>query len=339
MFLLCGIYLILETFFCEGHNVRFILLFLLAIGCSDNSLVHTVIEKEGSYPDIDDMAVTIEENVTIIEDTAPDYEDIWVDHFYQPSQTDGVDIIWVIDPSGSMNSHQTRLMQGIGAMMTALPSADWRLAIIPADHRFSKDEDQFPLVPGDTALDAENMYLASKKGAFEAGFDALYAYIMENDYSLTWMRHDAALLVVFVSDEQEQSNVYFSQVNKFLSWITSYRNNVYLASIVNLPQADTLCPHQSTWDGTRYIDATNYFGGQVIDICSEDWTAGVQDASTQIEPYEYWDLTYTPLDQNFIFVFVNGMVYNDWHYEPSENRIYFDVLPDGNSLVEITYNY
>jgi len=200
--------------------VRFILLFLLAVSCSDNSLVHTVIEKEGSYPDIDDMAVTIEENVTIIEDTAPDYEDIWVDHFYQPSQTDGVDIIWVIDPSGSMNSHQARLMQGIGAMMTALPSADWRLAIISADHRFSKDEDQFPLVPGDTALDAENMYLASKKGGYEAGFDALYAYVMENDYSLTWMRHDAALLVVFVSDEQEQSNVYFSQVNQFLSWIT-----------------------------------------------------------------------------------------------------------------------
>ena len=140
----------------------------------------------------------------------------------------------------------------------------------------------------------------------QAGFDALYAYIMENDYSLTWMRHVAALLVVFVSDEQEQSNVYFSQVNQFLSWVTSYRNNVYLASIVNLPQADTLCPHQATWDGTRYIDATNYLGGQIIDICSEDWTAGVQDASTQIEPYEYWELTHVPLDENFIFVFVDG---------------------------------
>ena len=91
--------------------------------------------------------------------------------------------------------------------------------------------------------------------------------------------------------------------------------------------------------GTRYIDATNYFGGQVIDICSEDWTAGVQDASNQIEPYEYWDLSHTPLDQNFIFVFVDGQIYTDWHYEPSENRVYFDILPTGNSLVEITYNY
>lgn len=319
--------------------MRLILLFLLSLSCSDSSLVHTIIEKEGSYPDIDDMAVTIEENITIIEDTAPDYEDIWVDHFYQPSQSDGVDILWVIDPSGSMVRHQPLLMQGIGAMMSALPAADWRLAIIPSDHRFSKDEDQFPLVPGDTVADAENMYLASKKGAFEAGFDALYAYIMENDYSLTWMRHDAALLVVFVSDEQEQSNVYFSQVNQFLAWVTSYRQNVYVASIVNLHPDDSECNNTPMHHGTRYIDATNYFGGQVIDICSEDWTAGVQDASNQIEPYEYWDLSHTPLDQNFIFVFVDGQIYTDWHYEPSENRVYFDILPTGNSLVEITYNY
>ena len=151
------------------------------------------------------MVVTIEEDITIIEDTDPDYEDIWVDHFYQPSESNGVDIIWVIDPSGSMNSHQQRLMTGIGAMMGALPAADWRLAIIPSDYRFSKQEAQFPLVPGDTVLDAENMYLSSKKGALEAGFDALYSYVMENDYSLTWMRHDAALLVVFVSDEQNNS--------------------------------------------------------------------------------------------------------------------------------------
>ena len=162
---------------------------------------------------------------------------------------------------------------------------------------------------------------------------------MENDYSLTWMRHDAALLVVFVSDEQEQSNVYFSQVNQFVSWITTYRNNVYLASIVNMHPDDSICNYNTTYHGTRYIDATNYFGGQLIDICSEDWTAGVSAASNQIEPHEYWDLTHTPLHTDYIFVFVNGVLFHDWHYDANENRIYFDTIPAGNSLVEISYNY
>jgi len=322
--------------------MRFIfLLFLLLFSCSDNMLskTTTIVEKVGTYPDIEDVGVIVNEEVTIIEDTAPDYEDIWVEHFYQPSTTDGIDIIWVIDPSGSMMSHQQRLLAGIDAMLNALPPTNWRLAIISTDLYWSKQENQFPLIPGDTVSDAETMYLASRKGTKEAGFDALYAYIMENDYSPTWLRHDAALLVVFVSDEPEQSNVYFPQTSQFLSWITSYRQNTYVASIVNLHPDQSLCNQIEYNEGVKYISAANYFSGQVIDICSTDWSSGVQDASTQIEPYEYWDLAHTPLDKNFIFVFVDGQLFSDWYYESSENRVYFNVLPPGNSLVEITYNY
>ena len=36
----------------------------------------------------------------------------------------------------------------------------------------------------------------------EAGFDALYAYLVENSYNQSWLRPDAGLLVVFVSDEE-----------------------------------------------------------------------------------------------------------------------------------------
>ena len=48
--------------------------------------------------------------------------------------------MWVIDPSGSMNQHQTRLLAGIDAMMQALPASGWRLAIIPSDWRFAEQE-------------------------------------------------------------------------------------------------------------------------------------------------------------------------------------------------------
>lgn len=321
--------------------MRFIfLLFIAFFSCSDNMLSKavTTVERVGEYPDIEDMAVTIEQNVTI-EDTAPDYEDIWVDHFYQPSVVDGVDIIWVIDPSGSMASHQQRLISGIEAMMNALPPTNWRLAIISSDNVFSRQEDQFPLVPGDDAADAETMYIASRRGHKEAGFDALYSYVVENDYSLTWLRNDAALLVVFVSDEPEQSYNNYPATSDFLAWLTSYRQNTYVASIVNLNPDVSLCNIIPSHEGVRYMEAANYFNGQIIDICSTDWSSGVQDASTQIEPHEYWDLSRTPLDSNFIFVFVNGQSYTDWYYEPSENRVYFNVLPPGNSLVEITYNY
>ena len=165
---------------------------------SDHLLAYKVVETETVHAQ--DIYVYIEN-----EDTGFDGAPIWVDSFVQPSSVNGVDILWVIDPSGSMNSHQTRVLNGIDLMMQALPPMGWRLSIIPSDYRFSEQEQQFPLVPGDTYQMAESMYLQSKQGGLEAGFDAVYGYMVNNTYSSTWMRNDAALLIVFVSDEKELS--------------------------------------------------------------------------------------------------------------------------------------
>ena len=52
---------------------------------------------------------------------------VWVDSFVQVMAVDGVDIVWVIDTSGSMNDYQTQLLAGIEHMMNALPESGWRL--------------------------------------------------------------------------------------------------------------------------------------------------------------------------------------------------------------------
>ena len=40
-----------------------------------------------------------------------------------------------------------------------------------------------------------------------------------------------------------------------------------------------------------------------------------------------------------IYVFVDGYEFFDWRYDPVENRVYFDVVPGEESLVEIAYYY
>ena len=307
---------------------------------NDNILTHEIEKIEYLDRIISQQDVHIDnsvEEIIIIEDTAPDYQDIWTEHFFQPVSVNGVDILWVIDPSGSMNDDSQRIIDGISAMMSALPSTGWRLVIIPTDYRYAEQHQEFPLVPGDTPEMAEEMYYLSKLGTLEAGFDAVYGYVMGNSYSQTWMRDDAALLVVFVSDEDDQSYMYLNSSTDFAYWYSVLRSNVYLASIVHLDVSLSLCNTTNTFTGQEYIDATNYFGGQVIDICSEDWTSGVIDASGQMEPYEYWDLQNIPLDSNYIFVFVDGIVFTDWHFNSNENRIYFDTIPAGDTLVEISY--
>lgn len=265
--------------------------------------------------------------------------EIWVDSFRQTNSVNGVDILWVIDTSGSMNAHDTQLLLGIDTMLNALPASGWRLVMIPADHSLAETESQFPLVPGDSISDAEDMYALMQRGSREEGFDAVYSYMVNNPYSATWMRPDAALLVVFVSDEDEQSSNYLPGSLEFISWYASQRlGNVFVSSIVNVDLSYSVClmsPPVSEV-GVEYMDATSYFSGVVVDICTEDWSPGVADAAVQIEPIEKIVLTKTPVKET-IRVFINTNPTTDWYYVESENAVYFTVIPEGGSLVEVGY--
>ena len=264
----------------------------------------------------------------------PDTE-IWVDSFVQPTSMEGVDILWVIDTSGSMHDDEPRLLAGIEAMMSSLPPQGWRLNMISNSPPHVQTDAQFPLVPGDTLADAQAMFHNMKKGHYEMGFDALETYYYNNPYASQWMRNEAALLVVFVSDEEDQSN---QTVAEFVNYYTGLRDHAFLASIVHLDPAESLCNYTSYNTGYNSIEATQRLGGVVVDICSEDWAPGVQDASAQVEPYEELKLSHRPI-KNEIYVFINGVPNYDWYYVRSDNTVYFDIVPESNDLVEIAYPY
>ena len=318
-------------------------LFIMLLGVmscrNDQMLVHEIEKEVEVYVEVPSDCEVVEQ--IIVEDTAFDFSDIWVDSFVQVAALDGVDIFWIIDPSGSMNNDQESIINGIHHMMVNLPEVGWRLMIIPSDYRMVDDLTTFPIVPGDTIADVEHMYSSHMAGAYEAGFDAAYEYIMHNPYSSTWLRNDASILFVFVSDEEEQSQHHFSSYHEFITWASIYRQNVFVASIVNVDPTVSVCtpPPPARDVGQNYIDVTNYFSGNVIDICSEDWSAGVAQASTQITPHEHIDLTHTPMDPAWIYVYVDGVQNYDWYYDSLENRIYFTVIPPANALVEVAYNY
>ena len=305
----------------------------------------TIVEEVEVEVEVE-VPVYIEVEVPVyIGDTAEDDPGlIWVDSFTQPNTVDGIDILWVIDTSGSMHRFDAQLMAGIETMLLALPPTSWRLAMMSNDPSRAVMESQFPLVPGDDILDAEAMYSSMGRGGYEKGFDAVYEYIINNAYSGTWMRPDAGLLVVFVSDEEEQSDDHFTNVADFISWYRGMRGgSVFLASIVNHEATESLCDWVSPIDvGDRYMEATNAFGGNIIDICAEDWTAGVADAAASIEPHESWKLTHTAVADS-VRVFMNGSLvdpsYVTWSFSEVDNTVYFHSIPTGGTLVEIGYRY
>ena len=340
-----------------ANKFLYILLSVLTVlGCSpDYSIVtgktetiiktETVVETETVTEEVE-VPVYIEVEVPVYIDTGFDDPGlVWVDSFTQPRTVDGIDILWVIDTSGSMGRFDAQLMAGIGTMLGALPPTSWRLAMISNDPSRAVLESQFPLVPGDDVLDAESMYSAMGRGGREEGFDAVYEYMVTNPYSSTWMRSDAGLLVVFVSDEEEQSDDHFIDAVDFISWYRSMRGgSVFIASIVNHDATESLCdyPPSPIDVGTRYMDVTNAFAGNIIDICNEDWSAGVADAAASIEPHESWKLSHTAIADS-VRVFINGTVVDPgittWSYSEFDNTVYFNTIPSGGQLVEIGYRY
>lgn len=279
-----------------------------------------------------------EEKETIIKYIEVEVEpevDIWVDSFTQVGIFDEIDIVWVIDKSCSMNSHNTSLLAGVEAMMNSLPlDVSWRLKMITAGS-WATQTTTFPLTRGDTPQDALDMLSQLPSDGSEAGFDAIKEYVLTDAYAQTWLRYDAAFLVVFVSDEEEQSTIL---VSDFISWYDKFRKGSYAASIINVEGANSVCVYapSSIMTGFKYIEATNYFGGNIIDICELDWATAVEEATNEIEPHEDYELTHHPI-VGTIVVFGDGEVYYDWHYESSDNRVYFDVIPKDDTHVEIGY--
>ena len=266
---------------------------------------------------------------------------IWVDSFTQHMSIDGIDILWVVDRSGSMNRYNPELLAGVEAMLLALPVSDWRLVMISADPSRAVTSNEFPLVPGDDVDDAAAMLATLTSAPKEEGFEAVYQYINHNPYSATWMRPDAGLLVVFVSDEEEQSHISYPMPSDFISWYGSLRmGSVFMASIVNQEPATSLCvwPPSPIDVGDRYMEATAILGGVVVDICDTDWSPGVTDATHSVEPVEDITLTHKA-EPDSIRVFINGSLNSDWYYQESDNTVYFTVIPSAGQLVEVGYRY
>lgn len=263
--------------------------------------------------------------------------DIWTDSFIQVGDYENMDIIWVIDDSCSMVDNDKELLAGIEAMMNNLPpDIDWRLKMITAGGLAVQQSTTFPLTQGADYQDALNMYSQLPYDGYEMGFASVQDYILNDTYAQTWLRKDAALLVVFVSDEEEQSSL---TVSEFTNWYQSIRRTSYLASIINVEPSFSLCPYHftSTNTGFRYMEATNNLNGNIIDICSADWSAGVQEATSELKPYDSLELSHLPWEDTIV-VFEDGIPHSDWYYDSLDNTIYLNTLPTEGSLVEMSYS-
>lgn len=179
------------------------------------------------------------------------------------SPGDDVDILLVIDTSCSMRSEIGVISFELARAVESLDEidVDWQIAATSAE----LTSDTWAVVPNShpdpgRAILEEVTKFASTWTLDEAGFGAtLHRMEIHPDF----FRQSAILLVVFVSDEEEQSQL---TVDFFSSKLDAFRYNAVI-SIVGSGSNDTgiaLVPDCYADLGQKYIDASDIH----IDVCS-----------------------------------------------------------------------
>lgn len=230
------------------------------------------------------------------------YERTGSDIWYQ-EPTDRVDILFVVDDSHSMAEEQAALSRGFESFIQEIEetNTDFHLGVITTSFDYEDSErGQILGIPPviDKTMDyvtlfTERVVVGTTGSDREKGLEAAawaLSPVMITGVNEGFIRSDAFLLVIFVSDEEDCSDrgalegqtvnaCYEHQellvpVEEFILEIRAIKERpdmVYVGSIVGMPRTESVC--ENSVPGTRYIDAAYLTGGLVADVCSSDWSS------------------------------------------------------------------
>jgi hypothetical protein len=291
-----------------------------------------------------------------------------------------VDVLFVVDNSGSMMEEQQNLGKNFASFLSSAQaqSVDYHIGVTttgiepspggwsmcPGGADGGEAGRLFPVngstprvisptTPNAAAIFASNVSVGwchwDEQG-LEAAYRALSTPLVNsaddprtslpNDGNAGFLREDAKLAVVFVSDEEDYSPQTVPFYETFFKSLKGNDPTMLSISAIVGPVALATCPTASS-SGTRYIALANATGGVFESICTPDWATSLANLSTSaFGPRRRFTLSETPADSAQIVVEVNGVsVAGTWTYEPSSRTVIFDEAsaPPSGSIVRITY--
>ncbi len=299
-----------------------------------------------------------------------------VDVFHQPSEVKS-DVLFVVDNSGSMGEEQSALASNFSSFIqhTTTLDVDYHIGVIANEVQETETDigdpprDVFPGVlvqaPGCPKIITNNT--PDVPGCFadnvkigtccsdeqEAGLEAAWIALSPpevDDPGLNggFMREDAKLYIICVSDEQDQSKGNPDFYVDFFSAIKGYRNTEWMKVSAICGDCPSGCGGEQAECGSRYIEVANRTGGIFESICTSNWaqaldTLGI-DAFAEIREFPLS----RPADASTISVTVNDVPVDQasstggddgWTYYPDTNSIYFgeDCVPGKGDTIKVSY--
>lgn len=200
-----------------------------------------------------------------------------------------VDVLWVVDDSGSMSEEQGALIGNFRDFIQFFVGSDldWHLGVVSTDMDTPSLSGRLVSANGLRYLDANSpdpvgtfadmATLGTGGNSDEQGIGAAWSALVTLRNSAEnqgFYRDDAHLAVIVVSDENDHTPFATVSQTEFTQWMMNHKpaeDMTSFSSIIGGPGGCT-----SDWGdaeyGQRYYDATENIGGIYWSICDSDWT-------------------------------------------------------------------
>jgi hypothetical protein len=220
---------------------------------------------------------------------------VWVDAYLQRS-TGQVDVLWVVDNSGSMEPRQQNLARNFQAFMDVFSrtAIDFRIGVTTTDIFTSPGQLHgspailSPSTPDVVARFGDNVRVGTDGSAFEAGFHAAKltldqlaqakADALAAGAPVTFLRDGAYLYLIFVTDEDDRSDGDLRSYWRHFETAKGVGNDgtVTTAAIVgDVPQNDC-----GATPAERYVELSALTGGEVGSICDAEFAQSLRALAT-----------------------------------------------------------
>jgi hypothetical protein len=258
--------------------------------------------------------------------------DVVIDSFIQASQIDSLDILVVVDTSGSMYDNFDDVGIGMDTLRIDIENLtyDYQFGFITTDpDRLSY------LGPFDSSASSIDIMLATAlldSAPGESGFSSTYVFL-NSEEGLDFARPESDFLLFLVSDEDEQGPI-TSLI--FKDWLSDTFLDASHDIVAITTKSEGLCT--SNYDiGFKYTELAVLYGKDSIDICDESWSVWLSESSFITRQVDYIRLSADDPIIESLVVYENHIITSDWLYEEEENIIQLGFLPEAGDLIEVGY--
>ena len=253
------------------------------------------------------------------------YEETFEQDLYE-----AVDVLWVVDNSGSMSDDLDTVARNFSSFIQVFIDLDldWQMGVITTDMDNSQYSGKLvgpyltPTTPDVVGEFIDQIDLGSGGSATEKGFEATEAALtapLVNGHNAGFMRADAALATIVISDEDNSSS---QSASSFVSWYES------LKATSDMTTFNAIC-EGIFLSCSKYATAADSTGGITGDIGSSDYASILESISyTSAGMTVSFDLAYEPSDLGRMQVTVDGAdvpqdPFNGWTYDTVDQSVTF----------------